>query len=68
MDGVYTEYSKSSIEKSHQEFMTLANEVRKVGGYFITVFHERSFSDHLYPGFGSLYKKLHQNIIQLRST
>lgn len=68
MDGVYTEYSKSSIEKSHQELMTLANEVRKVGGYFITVFHERSFSDHLYPGFGSLYKKLHQNIIQLRST
>jgi hypothetical protein len=68
MDGVFTEYTKCSVEKSYQELISLADEVKKVGGYFITVFHERSFSDHLYPGFGSLYKKLHQRIIQQGST
>lgn len=68
MDGVFTEYTKSSVENSYQELISLADEVKKVGGYFITVFHERSFSDHLYPGFGSLYKKLHQSIIQQGST
>lgn len=59
MDGVYTIYHAVQAEMAFREMMNLAQEIKRCGGNFISVFHERSFSDHLYPGFGSLYKKLH---------
>jgi hypothetical protein len=62
MDGVYTVYHVSDAGKAYHSFMEVAEEVKKVKGIFISVFHERSFSDHLYPGYGSLYKKLHLDI------
>lgn len=60
MDGAYTIYNKNGTEEAYSEMMELMKEIKKVNGFFITVFHERSFSDHLYPGFGTLYKKLHE--------
>ncbi len=65
MDGAYTVYNKTDTEIALQSLLQLAAEVNKVNGFFITVYHERSFSDHLYPGFGTLYKKLHQTLKQL---
>lgn len=59
MDGVYTVYKNISSEKALDTMYKLAEEIKKAGGNFVSVFHERSFSDHLYPGFGTLYKKLH---------
>jgi hypothetical protein len=58
MDGAFTVYQKQTPEQAYQELYRLAAEVKKVEGIFVTVFHERTFSDHLYMGFGSLYKKL----------
>jgi hypothetical protein len=59
MDGVYTVYEHVAPEPAYEDMLALAKELKKAEGIFISVFHERSFSDHLYNGFGSLYKKLH---------
>jgi hypothetical protein len=65
MDGAYFVYNTISPETAFESMMSLAQEIKKVGGFFISVFHERTFSNHLYPGFGTLYKKLHQHLNQL---
>lgn len=62
MDGAYTVYKQGSPEKAFREMLALAEDVKKVKGLFISVFHERSFSDHLYPQFGTLYKNLHSRL------
>jgi len=58
MDGAYTVYQKSGTEAAYKSLYDLSEKVRHVKGIFVTVFHERTFSDHLYKGFGTLYKKL----------
>jgi hypothetical protein len=63
MDGAYSVYREQEHEKMSSDLMAMASEIKKNGGYFITVFHERSFYDHLYPGFGSLYKNLHSQLV-----
>ena len=60
MDGVYTVYQKQSAQEALQSILNMANEIKKVGGYFISVYHERSFYNHLYKDYGDLYKKIHQ--------
>lgn len=62
MDGAYFVYEQLSPDEALQSLTALAAEVGRTGGNFVTVFHERTFSDHLYPGFGSLYKKLHLHL------
>jgi hypothetical protein len=65
MDGAYTVYEKNDSEQAYYSIMELAQEIKKVNGIFVSVFHERSFYDHLYPGFGTLYKKLHSALKEL---
>jgi hypothetical protein len=65
MDGAYTIYGKIDPDKAEKSMFELAKEIQKTGGFFISVYHERSFSDHLYPGFGTLYKKLHLHLKEL---
>ena len=65
MDGAYTVYGKMDSELAYRSMMELAGEIKKVKGLFTSVFHERSFYDHLYPGFGTLYKKLHSALKEL---
>lgn len=65
MDGAYFVYDTISPDAAFQSLMDLAIEVRKTKGYFISVFHERTFSNHLYPGFGPLYKKLYVKLKEL---
>lgn len=62
MDGAYTIYKNTDPDEALKQMLLLAQEIKKVNGIFISVFHERSFSDHLYPGFGTLYKKLHAHL------
>jgi hypothetical protein len=68
MDGVYTVYNNTSTDQALDEMLTMAKEIKKVQGFFISVFHERSFYDHLYKGFGTLYKKLHSELKELSSS
>jgi hypothetical protein len=65
MDGAYTIYSQQNTEKSLGSLMELAGEIKKTGGCFATVFHERTFYDRLYKGFGPLYKNLHIHLKEL---
>lgn len=66
MDGAYLIYNPLSHDEVFASLMELAREIKKVNGNFISIFHERSFSDHLYPGFGLLYKKLHLRLKELQ--
>ncbi len=65
MDGAYTVYENTDPSKAMESMRDLAKEVKKVGGLFITVFHERTFFDHLYKGFGTLYNNLHLQLKEL---
>lgn len=58
MDGAYFVYNSVSPEKAEASLEKIRNEIKEVNGLFITVFHERTFAEHLYPGFGVMYKKL----------
>jgi hypothetical protein len=62
MDGAYTVYQNQAPEEAMASMLELAKQVKQVNGIFISVYHERSFSDHLYKGYGSLYKNLHQQL------
>ncbi len=65
MDGAYFVYTKTSPDETLISMLNLATEVKKAGGFFTSVFHERTFSNHLYPGFGTLYKNLHLRLKEL---
>ena len=65
MDGAYTVYTQINPQEALESLMELAAEVKKVEGFFISVFHERTFSNHLYKGFGTLYKNLHLKLKDL---
>jgi hypothetical protein len=65
MDGAYFVYSKTNPDETLISMLSLAGEVKNAGGFFVTVFHERTFSNHLYPGFGTLYKNLHRRLKEL---
>lgn len=58
MDGVYFVYSNDGVAAAEKQIFSLAEEAKKLDGVFITVFHERTFDDMLYPGFGDLYRSL----------
>ena len=62
MDGAYFVYDKSDSEMMMNSLLDLAKEVKQVNGFFITVFHERTFSSHLYPKYNQVYKNLFQKL------
>lgn len=65
MDGAYFVYSKTNVEKAFESIYAIALEIKKTDGLFVSIFHERTFSDHLYKGFGTLYKNLHQKLTEI---
>lgn len=58
MDGVYFVYNRQSPDEALKSLKTLKSRVSQTGGLFVTVFHERTFANHLYPGFGNMYQEL----------
>jgi hypothetical protein len=58
MDGVYFIYSQTDPQEAKKQILQLAEEARSLNGIFISVFHERTFDEALYPGFGELYRFL----------
>lgn len=66
MDGAFINYNKTAPERIMKTLTDLAAEVKKTGGFYVTVFHESTISNHLYKGFGTLYKNLHLHLKQLR--
>lgn len=62
MDGAYYHHQNSSASQAYDQLMNIAVMARSVNGLFITVIHDRSFSDKVAPGWKDLYLKLHENI------
>jgi hypothetical protein len=62
MDGVYFIYSNAGATEAEKQMLFLAEEAKKLDGIFISVFHERSFDDKLYPGFGDVYRSLQNKL------
>lgn len=58
MDGAYTIYNSTDPQQAFTSLQQLKEEVINVHGLFITVFHERTFAQHLHPGFADMYKNL----------
>ncbi len=58
MDGYFFIYESIDTETFYTQVLNLAQSVKKVNGLFIGVAHERSFSDTIYKGFNTTYKKL----------
>jgi hypothetical protein len=59
MDGTLKEYLKYSQKKSLDTILNLANEVKKVNGIFITLFHNESISGTgQWRGWGRLYENV----------
>lgn len=65
MDGAFSIYNKTDARTAMVELLALASVIRETGGFFVSVFHERTFSDRLYRGFGTLYKKLHERLCEM---
>jgi len=62
MDGAYYEHGNVSAIPAFEKLMEIAAMVKSVNGLFITVNHDRSFSDTIAPGWKDLYLKLHQSL------
>jgi hypothetical protein len=62
MDGAYYIYEKTDAVSAYNNILGLAEKVKAVNGLFITVIHERSFSDKIALGWKDLYIKLHEKL------
>ncbi len=62
MDGAFYIYNNTGATPAFNELMNLAVRIKAVNGLFITVIHDRSFSDAIAPGWRYLYLKLHENL------
>jgi len=58
MDGAYSVYEAFDYDSALKSLNKLRTEVKKVGGFFVTVFHERSFSKLHYGRMNELYFEL----------
>jgi hypothetical protein len=65
MDGAYSLYGKEDVSHAFNELKQMADWIQQTGGWFISVYHERSFDDLLYPDFGQLYERIHLYVKQL---
>ncbi|MDZ4664253.1 MAG: hypothetical protein SGJ15_05195 [Bacteroidota bacterium] len=62
MDGVYFIYSNSGVVEAEKQIVELADDAKRLNGIFVTVFHERTFDEVLYPGFSDLYKRFQSKL------
>ncbi len=59
MDGAYTVYESTQHDKAIKQLLQLKDKVKNVGGLFITVFHERTFSTLHYNNASQLFYQLY---------
>jgi hypothetical protein len=59
MDGAYTVYDRVSPAEAMRSLKALRSSMEPSGGWFVTVFHERTFSELHYPGFAEVFRELY---------
>ncbi len=62
MDGVYFNYSQIPALEAQEQMIELATQAKQLNGIFVSVFHERTMDEALYPGFKDLYLNLHERL------
>lgn len=62
MDSVFYDYLKKPVSEAEQVMRQITGRVRSVDGTFVSVWHDRSFSELHYPGWKALYEKLQVNL------
>ncbi|MBS1637014.1 MAG: polysaccharide deacetylase family protein [Bacteroidetes bacterium] len=62
MDSVYYDYLKLPTAQALSRMQELADEVKKVNGTLVSVWHDRSFSELHFPGWKKQYETLHHYI------
>ncbi len=62
MDGAFYTYQQIKPKDAEKDILDMAEEVRKVNGLFVTVFHDRTFGTNFFPGWRSLYVRLQEKI------
>lgn len=60
MDGAFYLHQNHTAKEAYSELIDMATLVKSVNGLFITVIHDRSFSNTIAPGWKDLYQKLHE--------
>ncbi len=60
MDSVFYDQQKVSAEEAISEILSIAEEVMKVKGDLVSVWHDRSFDEKGFPGWKKNYIKLHE--------
>ena len=58
MDMAFADYMKISPAEALKEIESVINEVKKVNGLFIPVWHDRAFSERHYPGWSNAFEEM----------
>ena len=62
MDGAFYTYQQIKPKDAEKDILEMANEVKKVNGLFVTIFHDRTFGTNFFPGWRALYIRLQEKI------
>ncbi|MGZ3885740.1 MAG: polysaccharide deacetylase family protein, partial [Bacteroidia bacterium] len=62
MDGAFYTYNAVLPKQAEKETMAIVEEVQKVNGLFITVFHDRTFGTNFFPGWKPMYLRLQERL------
>lgn len=63
MDSVFYDHQKIEANMAFKEIKSICDEVRKVNGNLISIWHDRSFNEQEFPGWKNNYVKLHEYCI-----
>lgn len=62
MDGAYYTYLRVKPKDSEAATEELINDVKSVNGLFVSVFHDRTFSQVMFPGWKAVYTRLQEKL------
>lgn len=65
MDGAFYIYNEIKPKVAEKETIAVAEEVKKVNGLFVTVFHDRTFGVNFFPGWKPLYLRLQATLADM---
>jgi hypothetical protein len=62
MDGAFYTYNAIQPKQAEKETLAIVEEIQKVNGLFITVFHDRTFGTNFFPGWKPFYLRLQERL------
>ena len=62
MDGAFYNYLRTQPKEAEKEINDFITEIKNVNGLFVSVFHDRTFSETTFPGWKALYIRLQEKL------